>query len=157
MRVTGGFHKPMSHERARRDDSLDDARFDQIAKNKPHLANRQGARERHHHKTILVAGHLLKNIGGIADLPPGERRISHGAHQFVDGAAFGQIQREHRPEFVLYWIVEHSPGHSFLSLLRHRFSSTPNQICIVAHFFPRPCEPAWSLSRMTRFGHQGQN
>jgi hypothetical protein len=32
---------------------------------------------------------LLKNIGGIADLPPSERRVSHGAHQFIDGSAFG--------------------------------------------------------------------
>ncbi len=89
MRVARGFHKSVSHERAGRDDGLHDARFNQIAKNQPHLAHRQSARERHDHKTILVAGHLLKNIGGIADLPAGERRVAHGAHQFIDRAALG--------------------------------------------------------------------
>src|SRR5207245_9342471 len=75
------------------------------------------------HAALPISRHLLEDIGGVADLPPGERRVSHRAHQLVDGSAFGQIQRKHRPEFVFYWIVEHSPGHSFLSLLRHRFSS----------------------------------
>src|SRR5438445_4266798 len=114
----------MRHQRARRDNRVDHARFDQVAENEPHLADGQSARERHHHETILVAGHLLENVGGIADLPPGERRVSHRAHQLVDSAAFGQIQWKHRPEFVFYWIVKHSPGHSFLSLLPHHVSPT---------------------------------
>jgi len=44
MRVTGGFYQSMRHERAGRDDGPDDARFNQIAKNQPHLANSQRAR-----------------------------------------------------------------------------------------------------------------
>src|SRR6266436_3041164 len=48
MRVTRGFHQPVSHERPGRDDGLDDARFNQVAEDKPHLANRQRARECHH-------------------------------------------------------------------------------------------------------------
>src|SRR5216683_3282978 len=89
MGVARGFHEPVRHERARRNDGLDDARFNQIAKNESHLADGESSGKRHDDETILVARHRLKNVRGVADLPAGERRISHCPDQFVDGAAFG--------------------------------------------------------------------
>ena len=66
---------------------MDHAGLDEVAENQAHLPNRQRPRKGHHHETIFIARHRFQNIGGVADLPPSESRVTHSANQFINRSA----------------------------------------------------------------------
>jgi len=77
-------------------------------------------------KPILIARHSFKNIAASPICRPGERGVAHGTDQFVDGAAICDKSSGNIGRVLSFTGSGDSPRHSFLSLLRHRVSSTKN-------------------------------
>jgi hypothetical protein len=84
MGLAGGLDQAVRHQSAGGDDGLDDAVVDKIANDETLFSNGHGAGEGHHHETVFVARHGLKNISALAELAAGERGLAHGADQLAD-------------------------------------------------------------------------
>ena len=124
MGVAGGFDEAVSHERAGGDDGFHHAGVDEIAKDEAHFADGERAGESHGHETIFIASHFFENVSRVANLAAGESGVAHGADEFVDGAAFGKIERKNRAEFVFHRVVKNAARDGFFAgLLGHRCSS----------------------------------
>jgi hypothetical protein len=129
MGTAGGFDKSMSHESAGGNDGFDDAGFNEITEDEAHFANSESTSKGHDDKTVLVASHGFKDIGGIANLAGRVGGVAHSADKIVDGFAFGEVERKDGAEFVFYGIVKNAARNCFAGMLHHRGSSWGGYEC----------------------------
>ena len=106
MRFPGSLHQSMRHQRAGRDDGVDDSPIDQLSDDQPLFGDRHRAGQGHDHEAVLVAGHGFEDVDGLTQLPAGECGLGHGAHQVVDRMHFPEIERLQWNQPVLDWIVQ---------------------------------------------------
>ena len=70
------------------------------------LGDRHGAGQSHDDETILVTGHCLQHIGGFSDLAASEGSFCHGAHQVVNRADLGEIERRKRNQLIADGVMQ---------------------------------------------------
>ena len=80
--------------------------IDHVADHAALLGHRHGSRDRQHHATVLVAGHLQHNLERLAKLAATESRLRHGPQQIRKGRHLPQVQTLQRAQPVPAAIVE---------------------------------------------------
>ena len=106
MRLTGCLYQSVRHERAGRNDRIDDPPIDQLGDDQPLFGHCHGPCQRHHHKSIFVERHRFQYVGRFAELASGERSLRHGPHQAVNRSDLAQVQRFQRNQPILNRIVQ---------------------------------------------------
>ena len=99
VRSPGGLDQSVGHQSAGGDDGVHDASVDQ-------LGHDHGSGQCHDDKSVFVERHGLENVGGLAELAPGEGGLGHCAHQAVDRVDLGEIERLQRNQAVFDGIVQ---------------------------------------------------
>jgi hypothetical protein len=122
MRAASGFDQAVSHEGARRDNSLHNAGLNQVTEDKAHLADRESTGQSHHDEAILVARHRFEDISGVTNLSGGIGCVAHSPNKLVNGLDFREVERIDRTKFVFDGIVKNASGNSLAGVLSHRVS-----------------------------------
>ena len=92
--------------------------IDHVADDPTLLGHRHGTRDRQHHATVVVAGHLQHNLERLAKLAATEGGLRHGPQQVRKGRHLPQVETLQRGQPVPASIVERISLHFLVMPLR---------------------------------------
>src|ERR1700722_15529249 len=145
MGAPGGFHQPMRHEGAGRDNCIDNATIAQLCDDKALLRHGHGSRQGHPHETVFVSGHSFQHVDGFAELAAGKRSLGHRSQQVIDRVYFFEIERLQWNQLVLNRIVKMALRTRAVMIIR--FQVAPP---VAKHYFTRSPQ---AIATATRTGN----